>query len=204
MTELSSNTNIEQQVNNKILLIIGAGGHGRAIAELALLAGWSKLEFVDDRHGQIDSVDGHPIIGSTSSLDNLIKQEQSCFVAIGNQNIRSSLLEKIESLGGKIISLIHPRAWVSNSATIGAGTAIMSGAVVGTHAKLGKGVIINANATADHDVELGDYAHLGVGVSLAGGVQVHSKAWLQAGCSAGYNVVVPSGSIIPPGAALCA
>ncbi|MOA60578.1 hypothetical protein D3C78_1854890 [compost metagenome] len=51
----------------------------------------------------------------------------------------------------------------------------------------------------DHDASLGDFAHLGVGVQIAGGVRIGSRTWLQAGGCAGYNVVVPDGAIFPPG-----
>ena len=80
----------------------------------------------------------------------------------------------------------------------------MAGAVVGTHVTLGKGCIVNANATVDHDAVLEDFAHLGVGVQLAGGVVVGRGAWLQAGCSAGYGVVVSSEAVMKPGTALSA
>jgi hypothetical protein len=51
---------------------------------------------------------------------------------------------------------------------------------------------------------LDDFAHLGVGVHLAGGVKVGASAWMQAGSSAGYRVEVPAGSVVLPGTGLCA
>ena len=66
----------------------------------------------------------------------------------------------------------------------------MAGAVVGTNAQLTLGSLVNANATVDHDCKLDEFAHIGVGVQLAGGVQVGSCAWLQAGSCVGYSVDV--------------
>src|SRR5699024_235149 len=108
-------------------------------------------------------------------------------------------IEKILELKLPLTNLIHPAAHVSPSAKLSAGIAVMAGAVVGAHATIGLGAIINANATADHDTILKDFAHLGVGVQLAGGVVVEALAWMQAGSCAGYHVIVPESSVIPPG-----
>ena len=91
---------------------------------------------------------------------------------------------------------------MSATAQIGAGTAIMALAMVGVDALIGEGAIVNASATVDHDASLGDFAHLGVGVQLAGGVKIGARAWLQAGCSAGYRVVVCDGVVCAPGSVL--
>lgn len=65
-----------------------------------------------------------------------------------------------------LISLIHPRAWVSGYATIGLGIVIMAGTIVGTNARFALGSLVNANAAVDHDCFLDEFAHIGVGVSL--------------------------------------
>src|SRR5690606_4697869 len=103
--------------------------------------------------------------------------------AVGNNSVRQSWVQLIERAGIELVSIIHPRAWVSPSATVGAGTVVMAGAVLGTASSVGKGAIINCNATVDHDVVMDDFSHLGVGVQLAGGVKVGAAAWLQAGSS---------------------
>jgi UDP-3-O-[3-hydroxymyristoyl] glucosamine N-acyltransferase len=82
----------------------------------------------------------------------------------------------IEAVGIDLVSIVHPRAWVSPTAVVGTGTVVMFGAVVGSISSVGKSVIINANATVDHEVIMGDFAHLGVGVQLAGGVKVGARA----------------------------
>lgn len=81
----------------------------------------------------------------------------------------------------------------------------MALAVIGVDAQVGQATIINANATLDHDAVLANFAnfaHLGVGVQIAGGVKIGARAWLQAGCCAGYNVVVGEAEHIPAGTAL--
>lgn len=76
----------------------------------------------------------------------------------------------------------------------------MALAMVGVDAVIGEGDIVNVHATVDHDARLGDFAHLGVGVQLAGGVKIGARAWLQAGCSAGYRVA--DGEVCAPGTVL--
>lgn len=142
---------------------------------------------------------GHP-----EELGSLAGPGDAFIVAIGNQGARERLVRELDALGVPLATVVHPRAFVSPYATLGEGCAIMAGAIVGMAAKLGCGVIVNANATVDHDVVVGDFSHLGVGVQLAGGVVVEERAWLQAGTCAGYRVRVPSDTVVEPGTSLVA
>lgn len=190
---------------SKTLLILGAGGHGRSVAEAALLGGdWTEVVFLDDSWPAQKEVLGCRIIGPTTEIPAVAPQCQGAVAAVGNNKLRERWTHQIEAAGIELVSVIHPRAWVSPSARIGAGSVILAGGVVGTIAVLGKGVIINANATADHDVQMGDFAHLGVGSQLAGGVKVGARAWLQAGSSCGYHVEVGEGALFGPGTVLSA
>jgi len=187
----------------KHLVIIGAGGHGQAIADLALsLRKFSKISFLDDSYPKNNAVLGIPVIGNSSYLFNEELDFDSCFVAIGNNAIRKLMVCKIIENDFPLVSLVHPRAWASEFAEISRGCAVMAGAVVGTSAKLGLASLVNANATVDHDCILHKFSHLGVGVQLAGGVEVGEEAWLQSGCSAGYGVKVTSQSVCAPGQAI--
>lgn len=189
----------------RTLLIVGAGGHGKAVAEAALLSGACQQAcFVDDRWPHVESICGIPVIGNLESLTTLATTVDGAIAAVGNNALREAWQAKITHAGIPLQSIVHPRAWVSPSATIGPGSAIMPLAVIGTEARLGSGVIINAGAVVDHDATVEDFAHLGVGCNLAGGVRVKAGAWLQAGCSAGYGVVIEPGHVVAPGTALIA
>jgi sugar O-acyltransferase (sialic acid O-acetyltransferase NeuD family) len=187
-------------IMHKHLVIIGSGGHGQAVAELAMLTGkWDDVSFLDDCYPQKKRALNLPIIGNISSLFSGEHQFNSCFVAIGNNHIRKNIIEKIMSYNFELATLIHPNAWVSAHTIIKDGSAIMAGSVIGTNAKLGIGSVVNANSTVDHDCVLADFSHIGVGVHLAGGVQVGENSWLQTGCCAGYNVTVNGGETYLPG-----
>lgn len=192
-------------IQSRTLLIIGAGGHGKAVAEAALLGGeWQRVCFLDDRWPQLECVDSQAVIGKTTDLAAVAGSIDGAVVAVGNNALRKRWQEMVIEAGVALVSIFHPRACVSAWAKIGPGTVVMPLAVVGTGARLGQGVIVNAGAVVDHDAFVEDYAHLGVGVSLAGGVRVGASAWLQAGCSAGYGVVIDTNSVIVPGQALIA
>ncbi len=188
---------------SKKLLILGAGGHGKAVAESALLSGdWQSVLFVDDRWPELKEFFGLPVVCNIAGLTHMAIDAQGAIAAVGNNQVREQWCAVIEQAGFELVSVVHPRAYVSHSVTLGAGTAVMPMAVVGVDAQVGRAAIINANATLDHDAVLGDFGHLGVGVQIAGGVRIGARAWLQAGCSAGYNVVVPDAEHVPAGTAL--
>ena len=172
------------------LLIVGAGGYGRTVAEAALLCGWDSVAFVDDGFPTVTSSGRYEVLGDSSCVGRIALGFDAAVCAIGNNQLRKAKIDFIEAAGLPLISIIHPRAYVSADASIGVGTTVMAGAVIGPYACIGKGCILNANATADHDSVMADYAHLGVGVAIAGSASLGEGAWLQAGRSAGYGVVV--------------
>lgn len=178
-------------MSEKTLLILGAGGHGKAVAEAALLSGeWHRIAFADDRWPSLRETFGWPVVADVAGLAVLQVTVAGAIAAVGNNALREQWVKAIHAAGLPLVTVVHPRACVSASAVIGAGTAIMALSMVGVEATIGEGAIVNANATVDHDASLGAFAHLGVGVQLAGGVKIGARAWLQAGCSAGYQVVV--------------
>lgn len=185
------------------LVIIGAGMHGRAVAEAAELSGnWQEILFVDDRWPAVQEAAGRKVVSNLAGLSRLSADDAQAIAAVGNNALRASWIQAIQDAGLPLATVIHPAASVSPSATIEAGTAILAMAMVGASAYIGMGAILNAHSTADHDTHLESYAHLGTGVHLAGGVKVGAGAWLQAGCCAGYGVVVPRDTVYPPGTAL--
>lgn len=179
------------------LLIVGAGGHGRSVAEAALASGTFTLSgFLDD---QTTNVWEFPVLGRTQDAAAWRTVADAAIVAIGNNVLRQQLQQQLIVAGFKLATVIHPRAVVSPSANLGMGCAVMAGAIIGTEAKLGMGVIVNSGAVVDHHCVVEDYGHLGVAAAMAGGTKLGAGAWMQAGSALGYGVKVPSGAILPPG-----
>lgn len=178
------------------LAIIGAGGHGRVVAESAAAAGWDPLFFDDYVAGPID---GLPVV---STHDVWAAQCEGAIVAIGNNRARMEWLERLRDAGITLSAIVDPSARVSRSAVLGDGTFLAPGSVVGTGAVLGMGCIINTSASVDHDCRLANAVHLSPGVHLSGDVTIGAASWLGTGSSVrnkikiGRDVVVGVGGVV--------
>ncbi|WP_239658946.1 sugar O-acyltransferase [Enterobacter cloacae] len=168
---------------------------------MARLLGYQNIVFLDDNASPIIETNKY-IIGKISELKLHVNNASHIAIGIGNNKVREQLYQQLISLGIDPVTLIHPIAFVSPSATIAEGSVVLAGAVVGANAKLGVGTIVNSHSTVDHDSSLGDFAHLGVGVHLAGGAVIGKSAFLQAGTVGGYNAIVDDYSVYPAGTIL--
>ena len=185
------------------LLIVGAGGHGRSVAEAALAGGTFELAgFLDNATPTLVEVWGVPVLGTTVDLSVYRPYADFAIAAIGNNAAREALSNRLLAAGFELATVVHPQAIVSPSAEIGSGSTVMAGAIVGTEARLGCGVIVNCGAVVDHHAQVHDFGHLGVNACMAGVTVLGRGAWMQAGSALGYGVKVSDGSVLPPGAAL--
>ncbi|MYW23179.1 acetyltransferase [Bacillus thuringiensis] len=165
---------------NTKLLIIGAGGHGRVIADIALkMKKWEYIAFLDDSENIKTSM-GMEIIDKSTSVSKYI-EDYDIFVGIGNNVVRKKVQEELEDLGAIIPVLIHPSAIIGEQVYLGAGTVVMAGAVINCCTKIGKGCIINTASTIDHDNKIDDYVHISPGAHLAGTVRIGLGTWLGIG-----------------------
>ena len=182
------------------LLVLGAGGHGRSVAEAASLSGqFEVVGFLDDALPVGHIVMGRPVLGPLASWGAHAHLAQQAMVAIGNNTLRAALLEQLQEGGMGLATVVHPRAFVSSSATVGHASAIMAGAMVGTEARLGLGTIVNTGAVVDHHAVVQDFGHLGVNACMAGGSVLGRGAWMQAGSALAYGVHIEPGGVLKPG-----
>ena len=156
------------------LLIIGAGGHGKVVKEVAeALKRYQKIDFVDDNSPEA--------VGKISDLEKLRKEYGSAFVSIGNNHLRSELLQKLKNMRYEIPILIHPSAYVSKTCKIESGTVIGPKAIISTNTYIGAGSIISAGAIIDHDVIMEPCVHIDVGAIVKAGGKVKKEIKLKAG-----------------------
>lgn len=155
------------------LLIIGAGGHGKVVKEIAEAMGYSNIAFLDDNSSDA--------IGKVENSRFFLDAFQEAFVGIGNNKLRGELLTRLEHEGFTIPVLIHPTAYVSNSAVIGKGTVIEPKAIVNANSKVGIGCIISVGAIVDHDVILEGCVHVNAGAICKAGSLVVKETKLEAG-----------------------
>ena len=175
------------------LIIIGAGGHGKVCADIAMLNGYQDVVFLDDH-----AADRIAVAGPASDFTRYLS-DGDFFVAIGNNTVRKNFIENILSAGGTLVSLIHPASTVAETVSIGIGSVIMAGAVINPGAAVGKGVIINTCSSVDHDCVIGDYTHIAVGAHLAGTIHIGEGVMIGAGATVINNLTVPDHTVIGAG-----
>lgn len=185
---------------NRKLAVIGAGGHGKVVAELAAALGtYGEIVFLDDRAQS--SINGFPVIGTTLLLENSLSPEQfDIAVAVGNNRIRRQIAEKAAALGFSLPVLIHPGAYVSPSATVGQGCVVMAKAVVQADSVLKDGVIVNTAATVDHDCLLDAFVHISPGTHLSGNTRIGEESWIGTGACSRQQIRIGSRATIGAGA----
>lgn len=171
------------------LLIIGASGHGKVVADIAMkMNKWDSIAFLDDDENIKQSMNIE-VIGKTNDVSKYINT-YDIFVGIGNNSTRERVQGYIEKLGANIPVLIHPKAIIGEKVEIKSGTVVMAGAIINCCTKIGEGCIINTGATIDHDNEIGDYVHISPGVNLAGTVKIGKGTWIGIGSVVSNNVSI--------------
>ncbi len=182
------------------LLILGAGGHGKVVSEIAqLMKKWEEIAFLDDRE-DISEVLGMPIVGKLTDLPALRSEYEYAFVAIGSNTARLKWTEKISHHGFKIPILMHPSSAVSTKSSIEEGTVIMAGVVINPDARIGRSCIINTASTIDHDCTLQDGVHTSPGTHLGGTVQIGKRTWICIGATIINNINIGCDSVVAAGA----
>jgi sugar O-acyltransferase (sialic acid O-acetyltransferase NeuD family) len=182
---------------SKKLVIIGAGGHGSVIADIARLNGYESIVFLDD--ACTERADGYPVVGRVSDHTRYTA-DSDFFIAIGGNATRQRLFGILADSGASVATLIHPAAVIGEHVTVGKGTAIMAGAVVNPGTAIGNGVILNTCASVDHDCHVGDFVHIAVGAHLCGTVTVGDGAFICAGATVINNVSVCGDTTVGAGA----
>jgi sugar O-acyltransferase (sialic acid O-acetyltransferase NeuD family) len=180
------------------LLIIGAGGHGKVVADIALkLNRWKSISFLDDSEN-IKSALGLKVIGKSRDVVKYIN-DYEIFIGIGNNIIREKLFNQLESMNVDMPTIIHPNTIIGSDVQIGLGTVVMGGAVINCSTTIGKGCIVNTGATIDHDNKIADFVHVSPGVHLAGNVKIGKSTWIGIGSTVSNNIHITNNSIIGAG-----
>jgi len=185
----------------KRLAILGAGGHGRVVADAAEASGdWHEITFFDDAWPDRKTSGAWSIAGDQVALLEHYKEFDGVVVGIGANRVRLSNAETLATAGAHLATIIHPRAIVSRHATVGAGSVIFAGAVINVGARIGRACIINTAATVDHDCLLEDGVHISPGANLAGGVTVGTCTWIGANAGIRQQISIGSHAVIGVGA----
>lgn len=186
------------------VVIWGAAGHARVVADIIRLSGRFELAgFLDDvrpeRAGEV--FEGAMIVGGRDQLPRLLEDGvHDLIVAIGDCRARVDAACFAASLGFSLATAIHPSAVVAGSARLGGGTIVAANAVVNPGTDIGENVIVNTSSSIDHDCVVEDGAHICPRVALAAGVTVGELAWIGVGASVSDGRAIGRRTLIGAGA----
>ena len=183
----------------KRLLIVGAGGHGKVVADIAMkMSLWESIAFLDD-NDSLGEVLGLKVIDKATEATKYVR-DSDLFVAIGNDTIRERTQRELESTGAELPVLIHPHAVIAQDVELGVGSVVMAGVVINSCTRIGRGCIINTGATIGHDNIIEDFVHVSPGVNTGGSVRIGTGTWIGLGSKIVNNVNITGGCTVGAGA----
>jgi len=184
------------------LYIYGASGHGKVVAEVAVALGYQVSGFIDDDPSTVGKhVLDLPICGGFEWLARNAQHSKLVVgLGIGDNRERYRIAQQCRRRDIPFVTLVHPSALISRSATVGTGTIVMARVVVNAEAKIGDGVIINTGSIIEHDCSVGEYAHLSPGSVMGGASSLGAMSWLGMGAAIIQRVSVGAGSVVGAGA----
>ncbi len=199
MATQEGSANHRRPAMDRRLLILGAGGHGRAVADVAAEAGWTVAGFTE-RTRRV----GAEILGTDADVRALARAGaiDAAVVGVGNSALarRKELFELLRDCRVATPVLVHPRAVLSRSCRVGAGSVVFGGCVLGAGVEVGVNGVCYSGVTVEHDCRIGDHCYLSPGVVLSGQVTVERGAFLGAGAVVVPGVRIGVGAVVAAGA----
>ena len=142
------------------LVIIGAGGHGKVVADCAKsIDRYNQIVFLDNAYPEHNGFCGWEVVGHPDDYMNY-QQDSEFFVAIGNNQARRQWQGTLQQNHCEIATLVHPSSQVGTDVSIGKGTLVLANSVINILTQIGEGCIVNTSASVDHDCQLGDFVHI--------------------------------------------
>lgn len=181
-------------MNNR-LIIIGAGGHGKVIADNAIKNGYTDICFVDDH--ATGTCMGFPIVGTGADVSSLDDGKTDFIIGVGNNEIRKRIAQAHDV---NWVTLVHPSAQIGACVSIGKGTVVMAGAIINPCASIGEHCIINTGAIVEHDNVVEDYVHISPNAALGGAVRVGNLTHVGIGAVVKNNIAICDHCVIGAGA----
>ena len=177
------------------LLLVGAGGFGRMVAEQAMLQ--YDCAFVDDGQAVGTEICGIPVVGGLADLPELRKDYDLLVVGIGNNQFRAQAYEKAKALGYAFPNIIAPSAYISPFAQIGCGCILMQNACIQNGSVVGNGVLMNAGTEVHCGATVEDYVLLYTNSTVRTGAKVGTCVRIGGNVTICNDAIVPDGADIP-------
>jgi sugar O-acyltransferase (sialic acid O-acetyltransferase NeuD family) len=180
------------------ILIYGAGGHGKVVAEILASRGIQVRGFIDDKPGLV----GSTVANLRVAASEWFRPGVQVALGIGDNRARERAGAMVKSKGAKLLTCVHAAAIVSRSVRIGEGAVIAAGAILNVDSAVGEGTIVNTGAIIEHDVTIGRYAHLSPNSTIAGGARVGDFTLIGVSASVlplktvGSNCTIGAGAVV--------
>ena len=191
------------------VIVIGAGGHARVVADALLASGRTVLGFTDrDARLHGNQVLGLPVLGDDSALAQHDRDMIELALGLGTVGAaqdtlrRKQVQQALQNQGWKMASVRHPNAVVSNFARVLPGAQLLASCVVQAGAEVGEGCIVNTAAVIEHDTVVGAYSHVAPRALLCGNVivgacsHIGAAAVVRQGLQLGEQTVVAAGAVV--------
>jgi sugar O-acyltransferase (sialic acid O-acetyltransferase NeuD family) len=179
--------------------VLGAGGHAKVVVSALLEAGTKVAGIYDDDPAkQGTEVLQVPVLGTIRELHDA--KGRLWVIGVGDNLIRHQIAARFPS--AEWLTVIHPEAYVHESASLGPGTVVFAGAVIQPGACIGRHCIINTRATVDHDCVVGDFCHVGPGCNLGGAVTLAEGVFMGIASVAIQSMSVGAWTTVGAGAAV--
>ena len=177
------------------LLLVGAGGFGRVVSELARQS--FECAFIDDGV-EIGTISCDvPVIGHTADLQKLFPEYKNLVIAIGNNVVRERIYDIAKSIGYSFPNLLSQSAYISPYAKIGWGCVILNNAVVQNGSSVGNGVLLNPGVEIHHDCSVGDYNLIYTNSVVRTYANIGKCVRIGSNVTICNNAVVPDGADVP-------
>ena len=187
------------------MILLGAGGHAKVVAEALIQSGKTILGLVAPDKKKGSKYFGLDVLGNDDELFSYSPREVVLANGIGalpGKVFRWKLASQMREKGFQFTRVIHPSAIIADNVVIGEGVQIMAGVIIQTGASIGQGSIVNTGASIDHDCSIGQNCHLAPGVVLSGcvdigsGTHVGTGSVIVQGISIGTDSIVAAGSVV--------
>lgn len=181
------------------IIILGAGGHARVIADVLVKSGYKILGFVAPDKERDSLYFGYRIIGGDNVLDSYIDRDFLLANGIGflpGRPLRWNLAKKMREKGYTFVNVIHPSAILADDVVLDEGVQVMAGSIIQPGVHIGQDTIINTGTCIDHDCDIGKNVHLAPGVILSGSVKIGDGVHIGTGTSVIQRKRIGSGTVI--------
>lgn len=182
---------------SKKVMLIGAGGHAKVIADIIIASGDVVLGFYDDYVPKGTEIHGARVLGTLSDLSDA-ERDIEYILAIGDNTLRKKFAERFPYL--PFYTAIHPSAQLGTNVKIGTGSCVMPFAVIQSDSVVGEHCILNTHSVLEHDGQLESFVHLAPGSILCGTVQIGENCMIGAGAIVKNNIKIVSDCTIGAGA----